>query len=49
VIFGPFAVILAIPSASAAATLIEVLVLGQDPPSQPPRRKLRLQRGTSAS
>ena len=48
-IFGPFAVILAIPSASTAATLIEVLVLGQDPPSQPPRRKLRLQRGTSAS
>ena len=34
VLFGGFAVNLAIPAASAAATLIDVLVLGHDlPPS----------------
>ncbi|TMM15111.1 MAG: AI-2E family transporter [Actinobacteria bacterium] len=34
VLFGGFAVILAIPAAAAAATLIDVLVLGHDlPPS----------------
>ncbi len=35
-LFGAFAVILAIPAASAAATLIDVLVLGHDPPATPP-------------
>jgi predicted PurR-regulated permease PerM len=47
-IFGPLAVVLAIPSASAAATLIEVLVLGKDPPSKPPQRKVGLRRSRSA-
>jgi predicted PurR-regulated permease PerM len=45
-IFGGFAVILAIPAASAAATLIDVLVFGHEPPSKPPPRRLRLRRGT---
>jgi hypothetical protein len=40
-LFDAFAVILAIPAASAAATLIDVLVLGQDPPAKPPPRKLK--------
>jgi predicted PurR-regulated permease PerM len=48
-IFGGFAVVLAIPAASAAATLIDVLVFGHEPPTKPPSRKLRLRRGTSAS
>jgi predicted PurR-regulated permease PerM len=48
-IFGAFAVVLAIPAASAAATLIDVLVFGHEPPAKPPpRKKLRLGRGTSA-
>jgi predicted PurR-regulated permease PerM len=48
-IFGAFAVVLAIPAASAAATLIDVLVFGHEPPATPPpRKKLRLRRGTSA-
>src|SRR5262249_13216391 len=38
-LFGAFAVILAIPAVSAAATLIDVLVLGHEPPSAPPPRK----------
>jgi predicted PurR-regulated permease PerM len=48
-LFGAFAVILAIPAASAAATLVDVLVFGHEPPPTPPPRKLRLRRGTSAS
>jgi predicted PurR-regulated permease PerM len=40
-IFGGFAVILAIPAASASATLIDVLVLGHDPPARPPARRRR--------
>ena len=48
-IFGAFAVILAIPAASAAATLVDVLVFGHEPPAKPPPRKLRLGRGTSSS
>jgi predicted PurR-regulated permease PerM len=47
-IFGAFAVILAIPAASAAATLVDVLVCGHEPPSKPPPRRLRLRRSTSA-
>ena len=48
-IFGAFAVVLAIPAASAAATLIDVLVFGHEPPAKPPpRKKLRLRRGTAA-
>jgi predicted PurR-regulated permease PerM len=39
VLFGAFAVILAIPAASAAGTLIEVLVLGHEPPEPPPRKR----------
>jgi predicted PurR-regulated permease PerM len=40
-LFGALAVILAIPAASAAETLIDVLVFGHDPPSTPPPRRLR--------
>ena len=40
-LFGALAVILAIPAASAAETLIDVLVFGHEPPSTPPPRKLR--------
>jgi predicted PurR-regulated permease PerM len=38
-LFGGFAVILAIPAASAAETLIDVLVFGHDPPKAPPTRR----------
>jgi predicted PurR-regulated permease PerM len=47
-IFGAFAVVLAIPAASAAATLVDVLVFGHEPPAQPPPRKLRLRRSASS-
>jgi predicted PurR-regulated permease PerM len=52
-LFGPFAVILAIPATSAVATLIDVLVLDHEPPGAPasryrqPRRRARL--GSSSS
>jgi predicted PurR-regulated permease PerM len=39
VLFGGFAVILAIPAASATATVIDVLVLGHDLPPEPARRR----------
>jgi predicted PurR-regulated permease PerM len=48
-LFGALAVILAIPAASAAETLIDVLVFGHEPPPTPPPRKLRPQRSSSAS
>jgi predicted PurR-regulated permease PerM len=38
VLFGGLAVVLAIPAVSAAATLIDVLVLGHEPPAAPPPR-----------
>ena len=41
VLFGGLAVILAVPFTSAVATLIDVLVLGHDPPAAQPRRSLR--------
>jgi predicted PurR-regulated permease PerM len=44
VLFGGFAVILAVPFTSAVATLIDVLVLGHEPPTAQPRRPLRLRR-----
>jgi putative permease len=44
VLFGGFAVILAVPFTSAVATLIDVLVLGHDPPSSEPRRPHSLRR-----
>jgi predicted PurR-regulated permease PerM len=44
VLFGGLAVILAVPFTSAVATLIDVLVLGHEPPTQQPRRSLRLRR-----
>ncbi len=47
-LFGAFAVILAIPAASAAETLIDVLVFGHEPPPTPPPRRLR-PRGTSST
>lgn len=43
-LFGAFAVILAIPITSAVATLVDVLVLGHDPPAEEPQRSLRLHR-----
>jgi hypothetical protein len=44
VLFGGFAVILAVPFTSAVATLIDVLVLGHEPPAEQPRRSIRLRR-----
>jgi hypothetical protein len=44
VLFGRLAVILAVPFTSAVATLIDVLVLGHDPPTAESRRSLRLRR-----
>ena len=41
VLFGGFAVILAVPFTSAVATIIDVLVLGHEPPAEQPRRALR--------
>ena len=38
VLFGGLAVVLAVPFTSAVATLIDVLVLGHDPPAEQPRR-----------
>src|SRR4029077_19590086 len=43
-LFGALAVVLAIPAASAAETLIDVLVFGHDPPPTPPKRRRRPQR-----
>ena len=44
VLFGGLAVILAVPFTSAVATLIDVLVLGHEPPAVEPRRSLPLRR-----
>ena len=44
VLFGGLAVILAVPFTSAVATLLDVLVLGHEPPTEQPRRSLRLRR-----
>ena len=44
VLFGGLAVILAVPFTSAVATLMDVLVLGHEPPTEQPRRSLRLRR-----
>jgi len=44
VLFGGLAVVLAVPFTSAVATLIDVLVLGHEPPAATPRRSLRLRR-----
>jgi predicted PurR-regulated permease PerM len=44
VLFGGFAVILAVPFTSAVATLIDVLVLGHEPPTEQPRRSLGFRR-----
>ena len=41
VLFGPFAVVLAIPVTSTVATLIDVLVLGHEPPEPRARRGRR--------
>jgi predicted PurR-regulated permease PerM len=45
VLFGPFAVILAIPVTSAVATLIDVLVLDHEPPNAPARQSPRARGG----
>jgi predicted PurR-regulated permease PerM len=39
ILFGGFAVILAVPFTSAVATVIDVLVLGHDPPARTARRR----------
>jgi len=44
ILFGPFAVILAIPATSAVATLIDVLVLDHEPPSKSPPSTLKPRR-----
>jgi predicted PurR-regulated permease PerM len=44
VLFGGLAVVLAVPFVSAVATVIDVLVLGHEPPTTEPRRSLRLRR-----
>jgi predicted PurR-regulated permease PerM len=45
ILFGALAVVLAIPAVSAAATVIDVIVLGHDPPpTPPPKRRFRPQR-----
>jgi putative permease len=44
ILFGSFAVILAVPVTAAVGTLIDVLVLGHEPPTQEPRRSLRASR-----
>lgn len=44
VMFGGLAVILAVPFTSAVATIIDVLVLGHEPPAAHPRRPLRIYR-----
>jgi predicted PurR-regulated permease PerM len=41
VLFGGLAVVLTVPFTSAVATLVDVLVLGHDPPSAQPHRTLR--------
>jgi predicted PurR-regulated permease PerM len=43
-LFGGLAVILAVPFTSAVATIIDVLVLGHEPPAPEPRRSLGLRR-----
>jgi predicted PurR-regulated permease PerM len=43
-LFGGLAVILAVPFTSAVATIIDVLVLGHEPPVVEPRRSLGLRR-----
>ena len=48
-LFGAFAVVLAIPVTSAVATLIDVLVLDHDPPPPPERRSLRGRRPVAAA
>jgi predicted PurR-regulated permease PerM len=44
VLFGGFAVILAVPFTSAVATLIDVLVLDHDPPAAQAHRQMRIHR-----
>jgi predicted PurR-regulated permease PerM len=41
-LFGAFAVVLAVPVTSAVATLIDVFVLDHDPPPPPPKGRRRL-------
>jgi predicted PurR-regulated permease PerM len=44
ILFGPLAVVLAIPATSAAATLVDVFVLEHEPPLQITRRRPTLRR-----
>jgi hypothetical protein len=47
ILFGGFAVVLAIPFTSAVATVIDVLVLDHDPPAKPAPSKRRFARAGS--
>jgi len=47
ILFGGFAVVLAVPFTSAVATLIDVFVLDRDPPEKPARQKRRFGPGRS--
>jgi predicted PurR-regulated permease PerM len=49
ILFGPFAVVLAIPATSTVATLIDVLVLGHEPPAAPERRGVRRRSAPAAA
>jgi predicted PurR-regulated permease PerM len=49
ILFGPLAVVLAIPATSTVATLIDVLVLGHEPPTTPERRGVRRRRTPPAA
>ena len=44
VLFGGLAVVLAVPFTSAVATIVDVIVLGHEPPAEEPRRSLRPRR-----
>jgi predicted PurR-regulated permease PerM len=44
ILFGGFAVVLAVPFTSAVATLIDVFILDRDPPAESPERRSRLRR-----
>jgi predicted PurR-regulated permease PerM len=49
VLFGAFAVVLAIPATSAVATLIDVLVLDHEPPAAPVRHALSQSRDSAGT
>ena len=48
ILFGAFAVVLAIPFTSVVATLIDVFVLDHDPPTKPVKQRHRLRAGLNS-